>query len=114
MLCRSRLVLARGIGRADDREWVKAEMTRSRKARNESLQRDRVGRNQRRGFADRSRHGAILAPAAGTRLGRTLPICVGWRSTARSRTDGPFLEPISKSPEEDNEASELYEAEEVL
>src|SRR5262249_53040437 len=26
----------------------------------------------------------------------------------------PFLEPISKSPEEDNEASELYEAEEVL
>ena len=25
-----------------------------------------------------------------------------------------FLEPISKSPEEDNEASELYEAEEVL
>ena len=24
------------------------------------------------------------------------------------------LEPISKSPEEDNEASELYEAEEVL
>src|SRR5262249_7718914 len=70
ILCRRRLVLARGIGRADDREWVKAEMTRSRKARNESLQRDRVGRNQRRGFADRSRQSAILAPAAGTRLGR--------------------------------------------
>jgi hypothetical protein len=27
---------------------------------------------------------------------------------------GFFVEPISKSPEEDNEASELYEAEEVL
>ena len=27
---------------------------------------------------------------------------------------GEKLEPISKSPEEDNEASELYEAEEVL
>src|SRR6516164_7237411 len=29
-------------------------------------------------------------------------------------TNGHRLEPISKSPEEDNEASELYEAEEVL
>src|SRR5262245_1519365 len=32
--------------------------------------------------------------------------------SSRGRTNS--LEPISKSPEEDNEASELYEAEEVL
>ena len=35
--------------------------------------------------------------------------------TAASRPQDHWcLEPISKSPEEDNEASELYEAEEVL
>ena len=32
----------------------------------------------------------------------------------KQATRGRKLEPISKSPEEDNEASELYEAEKVL
>jgi hypothetical protein len=34
--------------------------------------------------------------------------------TAPTRFRITSLEPISKSPEEDNEASELYEAEEIL
>jgi len=42
----------------------------------------------------------------------------GWRhleeASVRALADQECLEPISKSPEEDNEASELYEAEEVL
>jgi hypothetical protein len=67
VLCRCALMVARGVGRADDGRWVEAERTRRRESPNHSLQRDRVGRNQRRGFADQPRHGAILPPAPGPR-----------------------------------------------
>jgi hypothetical protein len=41
-------------------------------------------------------------------------VSLGISSTQEPTPDDTILEPISKSPEEDNEASELYETEEVL
>src|SRR5262252_185186 len=63
-------------------------------------------------------HGCPPSPDAWGRLNVVTPFhhLSGDSHINSSLREGPLrhLEPISKSPEEDNEASELYEAEEVL
>jgi len=51
------LVVSRTIGRADECKRVKPRMARDHEARDQGLQRDRIDRNQRRGFSDQPRHG---------------------------------------------------------
>src|SRR6516164_5552382 len=73
-----------------------------------------LARKQKRGLQDRRQEGILLGRNKNAlhvvgRLTATLPCSSDITGLASVR-----VEPISKSPEEDNEASELYEAEEVL
>jgi hypothetical protein len=109
VLCRRRLVVSRTIGRADDCEWVKAEMASGHKAPNHGLHCNRVDCNQRCESAEQPRHGTTpqlglwsfavaIAHGAGLML---VPIYLGL-SVDQHRGPKPLqsfnLTPMSCSP----------------
>jgi hypothetical protein len=49
--------VARGVARADDREWIYIDVRGCKHARKQGLQRDRVRRGQPDDFLEQSRHG---------------------------------------------------------